>query len=89
VCVYAGMGRLHSLRQLLPKQYRQQLHVVRLKAEVPDSKVDAVRLLCKKVFMEQSFPCFWDNRAVKLYIYPREETACQHEFKTNSEVTRL
>lgn len=57
---------------------------MQLKAELPDSEVDAVSLLHKKVFMEQSFPCSWDDRAVKLYVYPREETACQHEFKPNS-----
>lgn len=42
-----------------------------------------------KVFLEQSSPCPWDNMAVKLYVYPREETACQHEFKTNSKVSSL
>lgn len=74
----------------LPKQHQQQLeeHVMQLKAEVPDSKVESGSLLCKKISMEQSFPCSWDDRAVKLCIYPREETACQHEFKTNFKVIK-
>lgn len=42
-----------------------------------------------KVFMEQSSPCPWDNVAVKLYVFPREESACQHEFKTNSRISSL
>lgn len=36
-----------------------------------------------------SSPCSWDTMAVKLYVYPREETACQHEFKTNSKIIDL
>lgn len=70
---------------LLPKQQQQQIELTRLKAEVSDLKVGAVSLLHKAIFIEQSFPCSWDSRTAKLCVYPREETACQHEFRTNPE----
>lgn len=81
MCAYAGMRRLYHSGHLLPKQHQQYLEedVMQLKAGVLTQR------LHKKVFMKQaSSPCSWDDRAVKLCIYPREETACQHEFKTNS-----
>lgn len=69
--------------QLFLEEHRMKLeeHVMQWKAEVSDWKADAVSLLHKEAFLEQSFPCSW---AVKQYICPREVTACQHKFKTSS-----
>lgn len=68
------------------------------KPATPEATSAATRRVCDavksrgaqlNVFMEQSSPYSWDNMAVKVYVYPREETMCQHEFKTNSKISSL
>lgn len=79
MCACAGMGKFFSLSQLHQHQQQPEEHVILFKAEVLNSKFSWSRALL----------VLGTNMAVKLYVYPREETACQHEFKTNSKISSL